>query len=57
MPRPRIHKDNAAKQKAYRERQKRAAAAAPASDTRSTGERLAARVLAADAAARARENA
>ena len=56
MPRPRIHKDNAAKQKAYRERQKRAAVA-PQSDARSTGERLAARVLAADAAARAREDA
>lgn len=43
MPRPRLHKDNAAKQKAYRERKKRAEA-----EGRATSEALVRRVMRAE---------
>ena len=54
MPQPRKHKDNAARQKAYRERQKARAAEVSAGSTAGQNA-LVNRVMAADAAARGRE--
>ena len=58
MPQPRKHKDNAARQKAYRDRKKARMAGepllTPAASTPGT-QTLVNRVMAADAAARGRE--
>ena len=56
MPRPRLYKDNAAKQRAYRERRAAAEAKVPVQEGHSPGHSaLVDRVLAMDTRARERE--